>query len=116
MITYERNTKDKLFVLRLVFVALVLGLLISITNGFVNLHYVIIAALIFGSIIMVTTLKILSKNIEVTRYFVFGLLPLKWIYDEQKNNIQLISYHGEINPHAGASMQGWLLAWRTCAI
>ena len=97
MISYERNIKDKLFVLRLLFIALAIGLFISITKGFVNLHYVIITALVFGSLIKLTTLKAFGKEIEVTRYFVFGLLPLKWIYDEGKNNIQLYSYHDEIN-------------------
>lgn len=97
MVTYERYKGDTLFVLRLVFAALVLALFLSISNRFVNLHYVIISTLILGSIIKVTTLKIYGREITVTRYFVFGLIPVKWFYDEQRNNIKIYRYYDLID-------------------
>jgi len=80
MQAYKRNIQSKLLLLRLVlWIALPLCVLLF-QAGYSKSGYVLAVALISLSPLSITGLVFTDSKIQVTRYFLFGLVPVQWSF------------------------------------
>ncbi|HEY0355035.1 MAG TPA: hypothetical protein VGC29_02455 [Flavisolibacter sp.] len=80
---HKRNINVKLRILRLT-LAVALPLCIwAFRSGLSNLGYFLSVMLIFGAFINIVGLSISQNSIHITRYFLYGFIPVNWTFRKE---------------------------------
>lgn len=74
MIVYKRNIEKKLFVERILFVAMTALCVYAFSNGFTNAGYLLAVIWITTSLIVIKNVVIETKVFEIKKFYFFGII------------------------------------------
>jgi len=94
MIIYKRNTDKKLLSLRVVFFVLVICCLFTFKYSYSNLGYFLLVIFITLSIIVIKNFMVFENSFQISKYYFFGLVKLKWEFNKS-DNINVTSYDSD---------------------
>lgn len=102
---YKRKIGLRIFILQLLFVALLFLSIYVFTNGLKDYGYAIIILLLMCSIFPISDLTIYNDKLEVRQLFLFGMIARKTIFDKHQR-VSLTSFDIELNdPATWADME-----------
>lgn len=80
MLAYKRNVKTRRLLLRLAFCVALPFCVLLFKTGYSKPAYVVAVALVLLSPVSFTQLVLTESRITVVKYFLFGFLPVKWMF------------------------------------
>lgn len=83
MVLFKRNINSRLRILRLVLVVALPLCIWAFRSGLSNLGYFLSVMLIFGAFINIIGLSISQNSIHITRYFLYGCIPVNWTFRKE---------------------------------